>query len=319
MESENTSDRTKRAVHRSPSYPSIPLEEALKKLLVVYKEDKRAFTSRSVILRHLGFTDEKSGAANRTLSALRQYSLLEERDGQVRVSDGGYSLLFLSENSPDRLPRLREAALSPKIFKELWDTYGPDLASDETLSDFLVHKREFNPASVSDVVSAFRKTIIFAKLQENAIIDQEAGDASKDVSKEGAQVGDYVQWESQGVQQFNEPRRVRELSEDGRWAFVEGSNTGMPVGELTVEEARASVPPDPTPRPRSLVDQIVRQFTARDTRQDVFSLPEGPVTIQWPANMSTDSFEDLSAWIDILKRKIGRSVKRSSEDSKGGE
>ena len=43
-------------------------------------------------------------------------------------------------------------------------------------------------------------------------------------------------------------------------------------------------------------------------RQDVFSLGEGPVTIQWPASLSPESFQDLSAWLDILKRKIGRSV-----------
>jgi hypothetical protein len=43
-------------------------------------------------------------------------------------------------------------------------------------------------------------------------------------------------------------------------------------------------------------------------RQDVFSLVEGPVTIQWPAVLSAASFEDLSAWLDILKRKIGRSI-----------
>jgi hypothetical protein len=44
------------------------------------------------------------------------------------------------------------------------------------------------------------------------------------------------------------------------------------------------------------------------TRQDIFSLDEGPVTIQWPASLSKESFNDLAAWMDILKRKIGRSV-----------
>jgi hypothetical protein len=43
-------------------------------------------------------------------------------------------------------------------------------------------------------------------------------------------------------------------------------------------------------------------------RQDVFSLIEGPVTIQWPASLSQDSYEDLAAWLEILKRKISRSV-----------
>ena len=44
-------------------------------------------------------------------------------------------------------------------------------------------------------------------------------------------------------------------------------------------------------------------------REDIFSLAEGPVVIQWPAKLSSESFEDFSAWLELLKRKIGRSVK----------
>lgn len=44
-------------------------------------------------------------------------------------------------------------------------------------------------------------------------------------------------------------------------------------------------------------------------RQDVFSLSEGPVTIQWPATLSQESYQDISDWLEILRRKIGRSVK----------
>jgi hypothetical protein len=43
-------------------------------------------------------------------------------------------------------------------------------------------------------------------------------------------------------------------------------------------------------------------------RNDVFSLAEGPVTIQWPAALSAESVKDIGDWLDIVKRKIGRSV-----------
>jgi hypothetical protein len=49
----------------------------------------------------------------------------------------------------------------------------------------------------------------------------------------GVRVGDHVQWTSQGVAQFAPPRRVTSVSPDGQWAFVEGSGTGLPVGQLT--------------------------------------------------------------------------------------
>lgn len=54
-------------------------------------------------------------------------------------------------------------------------------------------------------------------------------------------------------------------------------------------------------------------------RQDLFSLSEGTVSIQWPASLSAASYEDLSDWLDILKRKIGRSVRAGGNAGEGGE
>jgi hypothetical protein len=73
--------------------------------------------------------------------------------------------------------------------------------------------------------------------------------------------------------------------------------------ELGVPEVQQQPPP---------AGQFVPKVDAKvlpGVRQDLFSLSEGTVSIQWPASLSAESFEDLSAWLDILKRKIGRSVK----------
>jgi hypothetical protein len=51
-------------------------------------------------------------------------------------------------------------------------------------------------------------------------------------------IGDNVQWTSQGADQFNEPKKVISISEDGNFAFVEGSNTGIPVQELSSTEVK---------------------------------------------------------------------------------
>jgi hypothetical protein len=45
-------------------------------------------------------------------------------------------------------------------------------------------------------------------------------------------VGDEVQWTSQGVQQFAN-KKITGISPDGNFAFVEGSNTGLPISELS--------------------------------------------------------------------------------------
>lgn len=43
--------------------------------------------------------------------------------------------------------------------------------------------------------------------------------------------------------------------------------------------------------------------------QDVFNVDDGQVIIQWPTTMTTDSFTDFVAWLEIVKRKIQRQVK----------
>jgi len=55
-------------------------------------------------------------------------------------------------------------------------------------------------------------------------------------------VGDRVQWTSQGVAQFSEPRIVTAIYDypgtetfpAGKYALVEGTSTGLPISELEV-------------------------------------------------------------------------------------
>ncbi len=49
--------------------------------------------------------------------------------------------------------------------------------------------------------------------------------------------------------QFDQPRRIVSVSDDGGYACVEGSNTGLPMAELTVveppSEEKGKQPPAP--------------------------------------------------------------------------
>ncbi len=45
-------------------------------------------------------------------------------------------------------------------------------------------------------------------------------------------------------------------------------------------------------------------------KQDVFTLDEGQVVLQWPPNLSPESFQDLKDWLELQLRKIGRAVVR---------
>src|ERR1700721_768216 len=53
------------------------------------------------------------------------------------------------------------------------------------------------------------------------------------------QVGDYVQWTSDGVDQFKPARKVRQIQDQHAW--VDGSQTGIPISEVTVAETPAPI------------------------------------------------------------------------------
>lgn len=53
----------------------------------------------------------------------------------------------------------------------------------------------------------------------------------------------------------------------------------------------------------------------QEMRTEQFTLSAGDVLIQFPSGMPADDFEDFSQSIDLLKRKLGRSVNESPSAS----
>lgn len=77
-----------------------------------------------------------------------------------------------------------------------------------------------------------------------------------------ATVGDYVQWSPGGVYQFTEPRRVRAVH--GDYALVEGSDTGLPLGELTVARPTEAPPREAAPAAAAPTEAAPRFTTEPD-------------------------------------------------------
>lgn len=298
--------------HRSPNYPGVSLKTAVTKIGNWYKVDGVVASPRDAAMKHMGF-EKFTGDAGRVLSALKSFGLAQETDGRVKLTPRGVDIVARQEGDPKRVAALRDAATGPQIYKDLLKEYPNGLPSDETLKSELIAGKRFNPKAVGEFVRDLKTTLVFAGLSSSRLLELDH-EPEEESEKPTPQVGDYVQWESQGQLQLKEPKQIKGFSDDGEWAFLEGSATGVPVKELTVEDRPADpLPPPPAlkgkPSPPLSPFSSEQSKILKQNRQDVFSLSEGPVTIQWPADLSPESFEDLSAWLDILKRKIGRSVK----------
>ncbi len=323
---------------RSPAYPGINLETAIKKAKEFYSQERRSSANVKVAVQNWGFKPT-SGGGYVVIAALKSFGLITEQGSgdsrTIQLSDLALRILLDERiDSPDREAAIKKAALSPKIHAQLWGKYGANNPSDGNLRHYLLFDLKFNENTVDDFIREYKDTIEFAKLNSSDILSAETQD--KDEIEEekndsgrsdSIRVGDYVLWESNGQIQFAEPKRIRELSDDRQWAFVEGSNTGLPISELDVVDSPDGPTPAPLstqpPRPRTWVEAqqlagVLPTNTHRaGSRQDIFSLDEGAVKIEWPEPLSPESFEDLSAWLDVWKRKIGRSIAKRDSATKG--
>ena len=296
----------KKSRHRSPAYPAVGLREAVERAKKFYSVDRKAGAPPEIAVKHMGFATAH-GQAMSVLAALKKFGLVSDVNGRVVPTQRAIEIIELPPADSRRIKALQEAAVAPSIYAELIQQHQESgWPGDDVLQAELITYRNFNPNSVAGFVSDLKDTLDYAGLSDLTVLDSGLGESETAAdSSYFPKVGDYVQWEPQGILQFETPKRIKQISEDGRYAFVDGSNTGLPVKELTPAH-------QPTQEGRAFRHDDVLQgktvLQKANMRQDVFSLAEGNVTLQWPTPLSPDSIQDLKDWLEILKRKITRSA-----------
>ena len=88
------------------------------------------------------------------------------------------------------------------------------------------------------------------------------------------------------------------------------ASKGVNSAEQTMTAGMARQPPFQTPSQGRIISEVGIAM-----RQDVFSVDEGAVTIQWPASLSKDSLKDVEDWLEIVKRKLTRSLKEQPDSA----
>lgn len=295
--------------HRSPMYPGFNLQTAIRRVSEFYEKEHRNPASLKAAVSHWDYS-EKSSAGLVAVAALKSFGLLDEVDSgagrNFQISALGLKIVADKRpDSPEREAAVREAALRPKIHAEIWRKYNGRLPSDAELQYRLENEWHFNVNAIPSFIKELRETVAFAKLSESDGF--KAASQGEEIAK--VNIGDFVQWTSGGVDQFTRLRRVVQFSEDGKFAFVEGERTGLPMDELTIGEA---------PAQPALPRKPIIQDGATNTRNEVFSLDDGgEVVITWPSPLPPAAIEDIKEWLRIVERKIARSG--AAQPTKGDE
>jgi hypothetical protein len=151
----------------------VNLETAITRAKQFYDKETRNTANINIAAKHWGFVDGSS-SGQQMVAALMSFGLMQdEGTGEKRaVKLTQAALRILLDTRPDSTERaelIKQAALSPKIHKQLWDKWGTGLPSDAQLKHTLLFDWEtpFNENAVDFFIGEYRSTIAFAKLAES--------------------------------------------------------------------------------------------------------------------------------------------------------
>ena len=168
------SDQAKKARHRSPNYPTVGLRSAIERVRKLYENDGKAGAPPELAAKHIGFSSAH-GEAHSVLAALKKFGLVDAVKDRLAPTQRAVEIINLPEDDSRRAQALREAALSPTIYKELCDQHlETGFPKDDVLERELVTYRNFNPNAVAGFVRDFKDTLEFAGLSELGALKSES-------------------------------------------------------------------------------------------------------------------------------------------------
>lgn len=289
---------------RSPSFPFIPLTKAVERTRALFDQAKRHEMRMSDAASAMGYGAKSSGVIQ-TLAALIAYGLVEDEGSgpnrKFKVSDLGFKILA------DQRPGAREAALAeaarkPKLIAEYAVTWRDGRPADSICTSELHIDRGFSEDGAKTFLRVFDDAMAYAKVTESDKKKDTGGtiDGEIEPSDQTVAVGDWVSVEAGGQIVF-EKTRVRAL--DGQWVFVEASETGAKMSDVTLlEKGPANEGPPPTLPLPSAAD--LKPVAGEDL--DRFTVDEGVVKIVFPKDMTAHSVTDLEEFFKLFIKKAKR-------------
>ena len=152
----------KKKVERSTSYPSMNVEEAFARL--VQLKDSMGLNGsykRETVAKGIGY-NTITGTSARSVAALVHYGLLIRDKDTYSISPNGRKYL-VPENDSDKTAAIREAALSPKIFEQMYNEFNGQVLP-KLIGNILTNKYGVQEKVASTVVKLFEASMAYANL-----------------------------------------------------------------------------------------------------------------------------------------------------------
>jgi hypothetical protein len=268
---------------------------------------KRAPAPADSIVKDAWKYSPTSSSGQKMIAALKSYGLIEDSSSSngkaLKLTQRAIRILLDEKDSKEREEEIKDTVLSPKWYDFCWRTWGNEMPP--SMRSNLLIEHGFVDTTVDNFLRDYRESIKFAGLVEGDNLGKSSDGSTK--SSNVLKVGDYVQWESQGVLQMPEAKRIVAFFDDGRYATVEESANPVPVAELIAAEPPAST------RQNIFIPAIRTPGVSREVKMqtETFALPEGVTgQLQWPTEMSPEAYKDFEYQLEGLKMRVNRAVRK---------
>jgi hypothetical protein len=168
---------------RSPSYPSIPLKDAIARARTIWDFSKQHPLPVATITSKWGYKSPTTGPASTTYAALKKYGLLTDEgngsDRRGKLTDLAVAIL----NKPDPSDDMRQAALTPPIMREFWSSYGREVPPQDSLHWDYVVQKGFTETGLAEFLRVYKANLATIGADSSATVDDEAernGDPDED-------------------------------------------------------------------------------------------------------------------------------------------
>ena len=149
---------------RGPSYPFFDLGKALAVSEKLHNAYKLFPIPEDTASKLMGYSPKASGG-KRAIAALLEYGFVESVKGikgrELKITDRARRILLKAD---DANTLLKQAALSPAAYKNIWNHFDGNLPPDESVRNYLIFKAEFSEEVAPKVIESFKRTILFGGL-----------------------------------------------------------------------------------------------------------------------------------------------------------
>lgn len=244
----------------SGRFPFINLGKALARTSQLYQADRGGKGLRMPLAFAAWDYSPKSSGGFQTIGALLTYGLIDDEgsgdERAVRLTANARRY-FQSEIEADQAALREQFAKSPKLFAHLLDHWDGSTPPDNVARTYLKTEIGLNEQSARSALSIYKDNLEYvsskgsAKDASETLNPEENGGAKVTNNGDGErgtvpliapkaiEVGDKVQWTSQGVDQFDIPRPVTAVTlvpEKGWFVSIRGEKGAVPMEQVEIIE-----------------------------------------------------------------------------------